>query len=334
MISSSLMINKLAFVFPGQGSQSVGMGQESYAQDPLVKSIYDLADKLFAEFHADSASLDLKSISQISFQGPEDELRRTVYTQPAILTLSIALATKIKEKIQSGQFVKPNFVAGHSLGEFSALYMADVLSLEDVISLVIKRAALMELALPGAMSAVVGLSEEELKSLIEKVPNSSVANFNAPDQIVTTGTKEAIQKLDEEINNYAATNSLAVKVIPLSVGGAFHSSLMARAAEEFATEIDKVNFRDASIPVIQNINAMPVTSAVEIKENLKKQMTGSVQWTKTVAQLIDETSGINEIWEVGPGKVLAGLVKKQNRRFAVKNISDLNSISENAIQKV
>ncbi len=317
---------KTAFVFPGQGAQAVGMGKESSEQDSKIKSIYNSADKIFAEFHSNTTNLSNKSVAEISFNGPETELARTIYTQPAILTLSIALAAKLKEEIASGKISKPNFVAGHSLGEFSALYMADVLSLEDVIKLVTKRAALMENALPGAMTAIIGMNEEQVNTIIASIKDSSVANYNAPDQIVATGTKEAMQKLGEEITAYATANSLSARVIPLNVGGAFHSPLMAGAAAEFAQEIDKADFKDASIPVIQNINAEAVTDAQQIKENLKKQMTGSVQWTKTVQKLIDETNGVSEIWEIGPGKVLAGLTKKQNRRFPVTNISSVSEL--------
>lgn len=294
-----------SIVFPGQGAQSVGMGKDSQEACSKIAEIYKQADTIFAKS---------PSISEVSFNGPEDQLARTLYTQPAILTLSIALATAIKDAINEGKLEQPKFVAGHSLGEFSALYMADVLSLEDVIKLVIKRAELMEAAPAGAMTAVIGMDEDELNKMIAGIEGASVANYNSADQIVATGTKEAMTELGKQIE----TSGIKARVIPLNVGGAFHSPLMQAASDEFANLIDQCNFQDAKIPVIQNINAQATTSADEIKANLKQQMTGSVQWTKTCAQLI---SSNDEIWELGPGKVLAGLVKKQDRRFPVKNIS-------------
>lgn len=314
------MTNKnYAIVFPGQGAQSVGMGKDSAEANQTISNIYKKADELFSK---------QPSISEVSFNGPEETLTRTLYTQPAILTLSIALATELKNAIKQGKLAQPNYVAGHSLGEFSALYMADVLSLEDVIKLVIKRAELMENAPSGAMIAIVGMEETQLNEIIRGVEGASVANYNAPDQIVATGTKAGMESLAEAVNKYAEANELRVKVIPLNVGGAFHSPLMQAASDEFSKAIDACNFNNASIPVIQNITGMPVTNASEIKTNLKKQMTGSVQWTDTVRFLLDPNQGaVTEVIEVGPGKVLNGLIKKQDRRFPVANINSVNDIT-------
>lgn len=312
------MSKKFAFVFPGQGAQSVGMGKASAESNPAIAAIYKKTDEIFGRN---------PSISEVSFNGPEETLTKTLYTQPAILTLSIALAAELKKLIASQKITAPSFVAGHSLGEFSALYMADVLSLEEVVKLVVKRAQLMEAAAPGAMTAIVGMEEGELNSIIAEIEGASVANYNAPDQIVATGTKAAMEALGKRLAELIETQGLRAKVIPLSVGGAFHSPLMNSAAEEFAKEIDACTFNDAKIPVIQNINAQATTKASDIKANLKQQMTGSVQWTKTVAQLINPETGVNEIWEIGPGKVLAGLVKKQERRFPVQNISSVEEIN-------
>lgn len=303
-----MSVNKYSIVFPGQGAQSVGMGQTSYQASTTIQNIYDKADELFVLS---------PSISEVSFNGPEATLAKTLYTQPAILTLSIALASQIKAAIKSGKLNQPEFVAGHSLGEFSALYMADVLSLEDVLKLVIKRAQLMEAAPTGAMSAIIGMEEDTLNKIIAGINGASVANYNAPDQIVATGTKEAMLELARQLEGQSA------RVIALNVGGAFHSPLMQAASSEFASLIDACDFQDAMIPVIQNINAQATTKADEIKTNLKQQMTGSVQWTKTCSQLIAKN---DEIWEIGPGKVLAGLIKKQDRRFAVKNIASITDL--------
>lgn len=309
-----------AFVFPGQGAQFVGMGKDLASDE-----VYTLADEIFSKFHADNNSIK-ESLTQVSFEGPEEELKRTVYTQPAILALSLALAKKLKEAIAQGKLEKPSFVAGHSLGEFAALYMADVLSFEDTLKLVIKRAALMEKAPAGAMTAVVALDEDVLNSIIETIDGVSVANYNAPDQIVITGTKEAVAEAGTKITEKANELEAKVRVIPLVVGGAFHSPLMQEASEDFAKAIDEAVFNEASVPVLQNIVAQPVSAAAEIKTNLKQQMTGSVRWTQTVKFLLEQK--LDRIIEVGPGKVLAGLTKKQDRRFPMVNIQSLEDVEK------
>ena len=232
-----------AFLFPGQGSQFVGMGKDLYEANPAAKEVYDLADKLFTEFH----NSELKSISEISFNGPEEELKRTVYTQPAIITLSLALANVLKQDIKAGKTEAPKFTAGHSLGEFAALFMADLLSLEDTLKLVIKRGALMENAPAGAMTAVVGLSEADLATVIDPIEGVSVANFNSPEQIVITGTAEGVKSANDTLEKHATENDLKVRVIPLVVGGAFHSPLMQAASEEFAQDIDNANFAETAL---------------------------------------------------------------------------------------
>ncbi len=301
-----------AFVFPGQGSQFVGMARSLY--ESSSKAIFDIADELFMQHNP-----GLTKLSQVILDGPEESLKRTIYTQPAILVHSISVASILKN---SGSIEAPKYVAGHSLGEFSALYMADVLNLEDVLKLVIARGALMERAPAGAMSAVVGIDQTLLQSAIAGIDGVSVANYNAPDQIVITGEANAVAKAAEEIIKAAEK----VRVIPLAVGGAFHSPLMQDAANEFSKLIDATKFNTATIPVLQNIDAQPSLEPELIKTKLKKQMTGSVRWTQTVEFMLKEVS---EVWELGPGKVLAGLVKKQDRRFPVTNIesaSDIESV--------
>ncbi len=309
-----------AFLFPGQGSQSVAMGKALYETSAEARSVYDLADEIFAKQNP-----GLTKLSEIVFNGPEEELKRTVYTQIAILTLSIALATLLKTKIANGDIAKPAYTAGHSLGEFSALYMADVLSLEDALKLVALRGALMEQAPAGAMSAVIGLDETRLNQILSSIDGVSVANYNAPDQIVITGTSAGVKAAEDAINNIATAESLKVRVIALAVGGAFHSPLMQAAAARFAEAIDAASFKDACIPVIQNINAKAVTKAEELKNNLKQQMTGAVQWTSTTKFLLGQ---VTNIVEIGPGKVLNGLVKKQDRRFPVINVEDVASLEQ------
>jgi [acyl-carrier-protein] S-malonyltransferase len=326
---------QIVFLFPGQGSQYVGMGKDLYEASPITSEVYETAEKIFNNYHGDKYP---KSLKEVSFEGPEDLLKRTVYTQPAILTHSLALTAIIKEDIAKGKLMAPSFSAGHSLGEFSALYMADLLSLEDVIKLVIKRADLMENAPSGAMSAIVGMDEDTLRGIIQGLEGVSVANYNAPDQIVITGTVEGVTNAENAINKHAEANALKVRVIRLAVGGAFHSPLMEVAAREFAKHIDAANFASKpSMPIIQNYTGMPVSDSASIKNNLKKQMTGAVQWTETVRFILSkENDGVNieSAYEIGPGKVLAGLVKKQERRFPVTNIqalADLESIAATTV---
>ena len=314
---------KIAVVFPGQGSQFVGMGKDLYEEFSKAKEIYSVADSIFQDYHKTTEI----SISDLSFNADELSLQNTAYTQPTILTLSIAITEILKEKgLLNLEEVK--YTAGHSLGEFSALYFAGVLSLEDCLRLVIKRADLMSKAPKGSMTAVVGISEAEILMIIEKFPLVSIANYNAPDQIVITGAENEVLAVNAALETYATEKSLKLRVIPLSVGGAFHSPLMKAASDEFSTLIDTMHFNSASIPVIQNFSAAANIEAELIKTDLKKQMTGSVRWTQTVEFLISSSNEIKEILELGPGKVLTGLTKKQDRRFPAKNIQGLSEINE------
>lgn len=313
----------IAVVFPGQGSQFAGMGKDLYEEFSKVKEIYSVADSIFQDYYKTKEL----SISSLSFNADELSLQNTAYTQPTILTLSIAISEILKEKgLLNISEVK--YTAGHSLGEFSALYFAGILSLEDCLRLVIKRGDLMSKAPKGAMSAVVGLSESEILSLIEEFPLVSIANYNAPDQIVITGSEDEVLRANQSIEAYGTEKSLKLRVIPLSVGGAFHSPLMKSASDEFSILIDSVKFNTASVPVVQNISASANTDPEAIKKDLKKQMTGSVKWTQTVEFLIANDTGVKEILELGPGKVLSGLTKKQDRRFPAKSIQGFSDINE------
>ncbi len=310
-------MSKIALVFPGQGSQILGMGKSFYEHNNQAKAIYDLADKLFAEYH----QTQVLSISEVSFKGPEEELNKTFYTQPALLLASIVA---FEASRQSFALSDAAFVAGHSLGEFSALYAAGVLSLEDAIKLTIKRADLMSQAQAGAMAAIIGMDEIRLQSMVADHAGTAIANYNSPDQIVITGTQEGVKALSQTIENFANTETAKIRVIPLNVSGAFHSPLMKQASIEFAEAIDSVEFHDARIPIIQNYTAQATTNKDQIKTNLKQQMTGSVRWTQTVALLFQE--GITHIYELGSGKVLAGLIKKQDRRFPITNIASVEDL--------
>ncbi len=310
-----------AFVFPGQGSQYLAMGKSLY--EDSAPDLYALADRIFASEHP---SLP-ESLSSVVFQGPEDLLKRTLYTQPAILTMSLALARELKSQIRDSVIPRPAYLAGHSLGEFAALYMASVLSLEDTLTLVIRRAALMDKAPAGAMAAIVGMEEARLADFCEQ-NYLGVANYNSPDQIVITGTEPAVIAAEKAIEQIVASEGLKIRFIRLAVGGPFHSPLMGKASEEFSRLIDALSFADAQIPIIQNVDAKPSLDAEEIRSKLKQQMTSAVQWTQTTRFLLDAAarSEISDVWEIGPGRVLAGLIKKQDRRFPVINIEDFAAI--------
>lgn len=311
----------IAYLFPGQGSQYVGMAKELYESSSKAKEILDKVSELFSQHHGNRLS---KRLLELMFEGPEEELKRTIYTQPAILAHSLALMAELKV---TENFIKPNLTAGHSLGEFSALITAGVLSLEDGINLVLKRAELMESAPAGAMTAIIGIAEDDLNAVLENIEGASVANYNSPEQIVITGSKEAVKNAEEALSAHAENSGKKAKIIPLVVGGAFHSPLMKDACDKFSQEIDSVEFKNAEIPVIQNFSAKITSDSGLIKENLKKQMTGSVQWTKTVEQLISGENRVDKIYEIGPGKVLAGLVKKADRSFPVESISKLSLLT-------
>lgn len=288
-------MGKLAFVFPGQGSQSVGMGQ-------------GFAEKLLKE-----ASLVLGfDLLKICFEGPEDELKKTHISQPAILTVSIAALELLKSK-----GVKADVVAGHSLGEYSALVAAGSISFSDAVKLVHLRGQFMQDAIPlgvGAMAAVLNLPYEKVLECCKTAQSKGVvelANFNSPDQIVISGVKEAVEEASRLCKEAGAK-----RVIPLAVSAPFHSSLMKPAAEKLKIELDKVSFKNADISVVANVNAETEISADQIKDNLYKQVVGSVLWVDSVKKMI--SMGVTTFIEVGPGKVLSGLIKKIDPSVEVK----------------
>lgn len=298
---------KFAFIFPGQGSQSVGMGKDLYENFEKAKSVFDKADGVLG-----------KSISKICFEGPEEDLKQTINTQPAILTTSIAALEALKSKLN----IKPAFVAGHSLGEYGALYESGVLTLEDALKLIAKRAEAMSSAKGGAMAAILGLDDEKLLECLNeasKIGYVSVANYNCPGQIVITGSDEGIQKASELLSAAGAK-----RVMPLAVSGAFHSELMKGASEEFAEFAKNIELNDASIPVITNVDAQITTTAQDFKEKMPQQIYSSVYWTKTIQNMIEE--GVDTFIEIGPGKVLAGLNKKINAEIKTYNVFDKVSL--------
>jgi len=298
---------KLACVFPGQGSQSVGMGLDLFNNFAEAKDTYSQIDKTAG-----------RALSTLCFEGPEAELKRTINTQPTILATALA-AWACYEKLCGP---KPDFVAGHSLGEITALVVAKVLSQDDAVKLVDKRSTLMENCPKGAMTAVLGMAPDALESLCLDASKAEevvvVANFNTKDQLVISGNPEAVARAG------ALVKERSGKAIPLPVGGAFHSPLMSGAAKEFSQALENCQFADATCGVVQNFDAQVSQQASELKAKLAKQMESPVRWTATIEYLVAQ--GVDTIVEIGPGKVLAGLIKKIDRSVTVYNVSDSESL--------
>lgn len=300
-------MTKIAFIFPGQGSQSVGMGKDLYENFESAKNIFDEADKILG-----------KSISTICFEGPDEDLKQTVNTQPAILTTSIAALETLKSKLS----IKPEFVAGHSLGEYGALYQAGVLTLKNTLQLIQKRADAMSSAKGGAMAAVLGLDDEKIVACLEEASSVgyvAVANYNCPGQVVITGESDALAKASELLSAAGAK-----RVMPLAVSGAFHSELMKGASQEFAKSLENVELNDASIKVITNVDAEITTKAEDFKSKMPQQIYSSVYWTQTIQKMVE--NGVDTFIEIGPGKVLAGLNKKINAEVKTYNVFDKASL--------
>lgn len=303
---------KLAFVFPGQGAQKVGMMQDLYNEYEVVKKCFDDADEALGF-----------SIKKLCFEGPDTELVKTAFTQPAILTASVACYEVLKEK-----GFTPDIVGGHSLGEYSALVAAGVLKFQDAVRLVNKRGEFMQAAVPlgkGAMAAILGLDRDKIIAICEKVNNEigSVqgVNFNCPGQIVIAGETAAVEKAAEEMKEAGAR-----RTVMLPVSAPFHSRLLEPAAAKLKLELDKVTMEDAKIPVVANVNAKIVTKADEIRESLVQQAAHPVLWEDCVATIIE--TGVGGFVEVGPGKTLTGFTKKINKEMQLANVEDIDSLAK------
>ncbi|AWE06642.1 [acyl-carrier-protein] S-malonyltransferase [Lysinibacillus sp. 2017] len=305
-------MTKIAFIFPGQGSQSVGMGADFVTNDENSKRFYDRAD----------AALGF-SLTDIMLNGPQEKLTLTYHAQPALLTSGVMIANKLQ---QAG--VKPHFVAGHSLGEYSALVVANVLSFDAAVQTVHKRGVFMDEAVPagqGAMAAILALDGDKLAAICQEVSAAGevvqVANFNCPGQIVISGTKQGV---DEACSK--AKEAGAKRALPLVVSGPFHSSLMQQAADQLAQIIDNLSLQTPTIPVVSNVTAELLSDVPHIKRELVAQVTSSVLWEQNVKKLIAE--GVTVFIECGPGKVLSGLVKKIDRNVQTYCVYDDTSLAQ------
>lgn len=303
-------MSKIAFVFPGQGAQAVGMGKDVYEALPQSRAVFEKGDEVLGF-----------PLSTLAFEGPDSELKQTVNTQPALVTASVAYLEAL-----SGLQITPDYVAGHSLGEYSALVAAGVLSYEDAVRLVRLRGQFMEEAVPGgqgAMAAVLGADRDALTELCRSITAAGtpveLANVNCPGQIVVSGSVAGVGEVVQRVKEAGGK-----RAIPLEVSGPFHSSLMKGAADRLAVELSKVTFNAPAMPVVVNVTAAPVTDPEEIRKLLVEQVYSPVLWQDSVEWLIG--AGVDTFVEIGSGSVLAGLIRKIDRNVKVVNINSLESV--------
>lgn len=304
-------MGKTAFIFPGQGAQSVGMGKDAFDAVPAARDLFLAADEQLGF-----------PLSSIIFNGPDEDLKQTVNTQPALLATSMAYLEAIR-----GKGIEPDYVAGHSLGEYSALVCAGVLSFEEAVSIVRARGEYMEAAVPGgqgAMAAVLGADREALSELCKSITAEGhvveLANMNCPGQIVISGSAQGVAAAAERVKEAGGK-----RAIPLEVSGPFHSTLMKEAANRLADKLEQAAFNTPSVPVVANVTARPVEDAAAIRGLLVEQVYSPVLWHDSVEWMIAQ--GVDTFVEIGPGSVLSGLIKKIDKSVKVINVNSLDSVS-------
>lgn len=304
-------MSKIAFIFPGQGAQKTGMGKDFYEQSQRAAEIYDAASKRLKE----EMEIDIRTLC---FDG-NDKLDQTAYTQAALVTTCLAMARTLEEK-----GVRADVTAGLSLGEYCAIAVAGGMSDLDAVWAVRKRGVLMEEAVPtgvGAMAAVLGLSAEQIEKVTEEIKGVTVANYNCPGQVVITGETDSVDAAKEKLLECGAK-----RVLPLNVSGPFHSPMLKEAGEKLSEVLDQIHFHELELPYVTNVTAEPITDICKTKELLKEQVAASVRWQQSMERMIED--GVDTFIEIGPGKTLAGFLKKINRTVTVMNISCIEDVDK------
>jgi len=307
-----------AFLFPGQGAQAVGMGGDLYEAFAPARRVFEAAEA--------ATGLPLRTLC---FEGPQDELARTDICQPAIFTVSAAALAVVSDLLgpEKTEAFRPAFMAGLSLGEYTALYAADVIDLPSAVKLVARRGELMQAAaaaVPSGMVSVIGLDEAQARNLVEASAEGQVltcANFNCPGQIVLSGELDACRRAEEKAPEFGARGAM-----PLKVAGAFHSEVMAPAAEQLAAALEQVEFRTPRAPVVANVDARPHGTGDEVHEKLLAQLTGAVRWQQSMEFLLG--SGVRKFYEIGPGRVLAGLMRRIDRSAKVTCLNGREAVEK------